>query len=67
MLNKFNATVPTTESETNQTINLFALIFHVFSFKSDENKLKSIIQHHIKPLDQNCKVSVACLLPLLPL
>ena len=57
MLNKFN-TVATTESETNQNINLFVQLFHVSSFKSDENKLKSIIQHHVKPLDQNAKVSV---------
>ena len=54
MLNKFH-TVATTESETN---NLFVQLFHVSSFKSDENKLKSIIHHHVKPLDQNSKVSV---------
>ena len=47
MLNKFN-TVATTESETNQNINLFVQLFHVSSFKSDENKLKSIIQQHVK-------------------
>ena len=58
MLNEFHTTVPTTESETNQNINLFVQQFHVSSFKSDENKLKSIIQHHVKPLDQNSKVSV---------
>ena len=57
MLNKVH-TVATTESETNQNINLFVQLFHVSSFKSDENKLKSIIQHHVKPLDQNAKVSV---------
>ena len=44
MLNKFH-TVATSESETNQNINLFVQLFHVSSFKSDENKLKkSIIQ-----------------------
>ena len=57
MLNKFH-TVATTESETNQNIKLFVQLFHVSSFKSDENKLKSIIQHLVKPLDQNSKVSV---------
>ena len=67
MLKKFNATVPTTESETNQNINLFAQIFHVSSFKSDENKLKSIIQHHVKPLDHIILLTIACLLHLQPL
>ena len=58
MLNKFHTTDPTTESETNQNINLFVQLFHVSSFKFDENKLKSIIQHHVKPLVQNSIVSV---------
>ena len=59
MLNKFHTTVPTNESETNQNINyIFVHLFHVSSSKSYENKLESIIQHHVKPLDQNSKVSV---------
>ena len=57
ILNKFH-NIPTTESETNQSINLFVQLFNVSSFKSDENKLKSIIRHHVKPLDNNSKVSV---------
>ena len=50
MLNKFH-NIPTTESETIQNINLFVQLFNVSAFKSDENKLKSIIRHHVKPLD----------------